>query len=212
MEIVAQLILKFLKKAWPILVAIIITLIVVGGIATHKIAKLNKENEEIQNNYKAYQGLYEGKLKENNLLKLTEYEMKKSNDSLLIKLGYYIEENRKLKKIKDPEIAQGISQVIQDTFIVEVPVELPSFEVCQTFNPETEICVEGHDSVLNIYPEISNTIKIEIGVNRVYKNTYKNGWCRFWHFDYKKINSYEYQLDQSNDLIQLTDVKIVDVK
>jgi len=212
MEIVIQLILKFLKKAWPILVTIILTLALAWWIAGTKIAKLNQEYEDISNNYHAYQNLYEGQLKENNLLKMTEHELKNSHDSLLRELGRFAEENRKLKKMKDPQIMQGISQTIHDTITIEVPVELPEFEVCKQLNEETEICVNGHDTVLDILPDISNTIKIEIGVNRVYKNTYKNGWCRFWHFDYKKINSYEYQLDQSNDLIQLTDIKIVEIK
>jgi hypothetical protein len=127
-------------------------------------------------------------------------------------LGLYIEENRKLKKIKTPESVTGIIQTIHDTIPVPVPVELPKFDVTKKFNEETVIRVQGFDSLLNIIPDISNTIKLEIGVNRVYKNSYKNGWVRFWHFDWEKVNSYEYRLDQSNELIKLKDVKIISIK
>lgn len=205
-------ILKFLKSNW---IPILLSLLILGVgyyIGSSKISKLNSQIEELQDNYNAYVNLYNGELSANNLLRISEYELKISKDSLISELGRYIEENRKLKKLKTPQIVQGIAQGIHDTVIIEVPVSLPEFDVTKKLNEETIIRVQGRDTLLSVIPDISNTIKVEIGVNRVYKNTYKNGWVRFWHFDWKKIDSYEYTLDQSNDLIVLTDVKIVKIE
>lgn len=176
------------------------------------IDKLNSELEITSGNYNAYVNLYNGEVSANNLLRLNESELKRSKDSLLTELGYYIEENRKLKKIKEPEIVSGVVQYIYDSIYIEVPVVLPEFHVIKELNEETIIEVHGVDTLLTVIPEISNTIKLEIGVNRVYKNSYKNGWVRFWHFDWKKVDSYEYSVDQSNDLINLKDVKIIKIE
>lgn len=205
-------ILKFLKSNW---ISILLSLLLLGVsyyIGSSKISRLNSQIEELQGNYNAYVNLYNGELSANNLLRASEHELKISKDSLISELGKYIEENRKLKKLKTPQIVQGITQEIHDTVIIEVPVSLPEFDVTKKLNEETIIRVQGKDTLLSVIPDISNTIKVEIGVNRVYKNTYKNGWVRFWHFDWKKIDSYEYTLDQSNDLIVLTDVKIVKIE
>jgi hypothetical protein len=172
---------------------------------------LNEKIQQLNSNALAYENLYYQELSANNLLQLSEFQLKKSRDSLLSELGYYIEENRKLKKIKNPEIVQGIVEYIHDTVTILIPSELPEFDITECLNDETCITVKGCDSTLLVIPDISNTIKVEIGVNRVYLNSYKNGWVRFWHFDWKKVDSYEYQIDNSNDIIQLKDVKIIKI-
>jgi len=211
MKIITQ-ILKFLKNNWITILAILITLGICWYLADSRIKKLNSEIEVLNGNYKSYVNLYNGELAANNILRLSESELKQSKDSLLSELGKYVEENRKLKKLKTPQTVGGIVQTVHDTIEIEVPVNLPPFDVTKILNKETEIRVQGCDTILNVIPNISNTIKLEIGVNRVYKNTYPNGWVRFWHFDWKKVNSYEYQLDQSNELIKLKDVKIVNIE
>lgn len=180
-------------------------------IQNKEVDRLNIELEDSQSNYNAYVNLYDGELSANSILKLSEYELKSAKDSLLRELGRYVDENRKLKNIKKPEIVAGVTQVIRDTIFIEVPVKLPQFNVIKELNPETIIEVNGMDSTLTLIPNISNTIKLELGTNRIYKNPYKSGWHRFWHFDWKKVNSYEYRIEQSNYLIKLKDVKLIKI-
>lgn len=205
-------IIRILKNNWKTILVAVLLVGIFLFVYSKVTSKLNQEIEDLKGNYEAYVNLYNGELAANNLLKLSEHELKNAKDSLLRELGYFIEENRRLKKLKTPIIVGGVTQTIVDSIIIEVPAELPPFDVTKTLNPETIIRVQGEDSILNIIPNISNTLMIEIGVNRVYKNSYPTKWSRFWNFDWKKVNSYEYQLEQSNDLVKLNDVKIINIK
>ena len=202
-------ILKFLKSNWKSVIIFAAIVVLFYSLYSKTVARLNSEIERLENNYTAYVNLYDGQLAANNVLKLTEYELKQSKDSLLSELGKYIEENRKLKKIKEPKVVEGITQMITDTIMIEIPVNVAQFDVTKEINSQTKIRVQGIDTILNIIPEISNTLMLEIGINKVYLNSYPSKWSRFWHFDWKKTETLEYNLDQSNDLIKLDDVKIV---
>ena len=202
-------ILKLAMNNWKTILAVVIVILLMLTFGGRKIKELNSQIEKLNGNYQAYVNLYNGEVAANNVLKLTEYELKQSKDSLLSELGKYIEENRKLKKIKEPKIVEGITQVITDTIMIGIPVNVAQFDVTKEINSQTKIRVQGIDTILNIIPEISNTLKLEIGVNKVYLNSYPSKWSRFWHFDWKKTETLEYNLDQSNDLIKLDDVKIV---
>ena len=44
-----------------------------------------------------------------------------------------------------------------------------------------------------------------------YKNFYKNGWVRFWHFDWRRIRIKKYQVVNSNPLIKVTDTRVIEI-
>lgn len=207
-----SILLKILKSKWT---WIILAIIIVGGYIftlNKKISNLSNSLDQARHNWEAYENLYNGELSANSALKLSEYELKQSNDSLLRELGYYIEENRRLKEIKEPDIVTGVTEVIHDTLLVEVPTIMPEFKITRVFNPETKITVESKAKELKIIPDISNTIKLEVGIKRVYLNQYKNCWVRFWHFDWRKTDQVRYKFENSNPLIKVTDVKVVVVR
>ena len=44
-----------------------------------------------------------------------------------------------------------------------------------------------------------------------YRNKYKNGWVRFWHFDWKRIRTKKYQIVNSNPIIKVTDTRVIEL-
>jgi len=68
----------------------------------------------------------------------------------------------------------------------------------------------GKDTV-NINLDIRNTEYLYIYTNREYRNK-KSFIKRLFTFDFKKVNKYKYEIVNTNDLVKLEDVKIVEVK
>ena len=45
-----------------------------------------------------------------------------------------------------------------------------------------------------------------------FRNKYKNWFTRLLHFDFKKKDNIEYQIHNSNDLIEITDSRMIEIK
>ena len=78
-------------------------------------------------------------------------------------------------------------------------------------NDLTTIIVSRKDSILTAKIDIKNQQIIFVEDKKEYKNRYKNGWVRFWHFDWKKIHVKNYQIVNSNPLIKVTDTRIIEL-
>lgn len=181
-----------------------VTIFVLGG-------QLNKKNEEINrlsNNIQAYEQLVTNKEEINTTLQLTVKELTNSQDSLLQQLNTVRQELRiKNKNLKQ---AQVINTVIKDTVTKVITVD-KNFNETLKINPLTTIKVTRTDSILTAKIDIQNQQILFIEEKKVYKNTYKNGWIRFWHFDWKKIRVRKYQIQNSNPLIRVLDTRIVEI-
>lgn len=205
-------------KNWPwikILVGVILltlfSLFITISVLKSRNATLIESAETYKNNLESYKGLYNQELSNNNILKMSEIDLKKSRDSLLNELGKFIEKNRKEKKITNPTSVGGISQEVKFIVKLDTIYKLDNYLDTVCANSETCITVEIKDSVPIVTPKITNSIRFEFGYNKVYLNEYKNGWKRFWHFDWKKVKSYEYVIENSNELIENKDVKIINL-
>lgn len=197
--------LQFIKSNWKSLLIISIVAIFFTAHYEGKLNKLNSELSKTRDNYEAYKGLSEGKLSANKVIHLSKSDIKFSTDTLVRVINNFVTENKGVK----PDISSGITQVIQDTVLVPIYKQLPEFNVTKELNEETKITVIGRDSNLTLIPDISNTLLLEVGVKREYKNQYKSGWSRFWHFDWKKVNSLEYRVNNTNKLIKLNNVRVI---
>lgn len=202
---IAMVTLQFIKNNWKALLMISIVTIFFTTYYGNKLDKLNSELSETRDNYEAYKGLSEGKLSANKVIHLNKREMKLTKDTLIRVINNFVTENKEV----NPDVSSGITQVIRDTILVPINKKLPEFDVTKELNEETKITVIGRDSNLTLIPDISNTLLLEVGVKREYKNQYKSGWSRFWHFDWKKVNSLEYRVDNTNKLIKLNNVRVI---
>jgi len=78
-------------------------------------------------------------------------------------------------------------------------------------NLQTTITVIREDSNLTVIPDIKNEQYLFVTSERKYRRKYKNFISRLLHFDFKKTTAYEYQIVNSNDLINITDSKVVEI-
>lgn len=194
----------------PIILLILVLLTIWRLFSSN--AELKKSAETFKNNARAYEGLYNRELSNNNILQLSELELKMSNDSLTREIGKFIAKNKKDKKLEVPTTSGGVSQEINIPInIVDTLFKFPEYNKVECLNKETCLTINLKDSTLSIDAKITNSMLFEFGYNRVYLNDYKNGWVRFWNFDWKKVNSYEYVLSNSNELIENKDVKIINI-
>ena len=174
-------------------------------------SQLKNKNEEINrlsNNIQAYEQIVSNKEENNRVLQLTINELNNSKDSLI----QQVNEVKKELKVKDKNLkqVQVINTVIKDT-ITKVITRDRDFSETLKLNPLTTIKVNRTDSILTAKIDIQNQQILFVEEKKVYKNKYKNGWIRFWHFDWKKIRIRQYQIENSNPLIKVTDTRIVEL-
>lgn len=174
-------------------------------------SQLKNKNEEINrlsNNIQVYEQIVSSKEENNRVLQLTINELNNSKDSLI----QQVNEVKKELKVKDKNLkqVQVINTVIKDT-ITKVITRDRDFSETLKLNPLTTIKVNRTDSILTAKIDIQNQQILFVEEKKVYKNKYKNGWVRFWHFDWKKIRIRQYQIENSNPLIRVTDTRIVEL-
>lgn len=174
-------------------------------------SQLKNKNEEINrlsNNIQAYEQIDSSKEENNRVLQLTINELNNSKDSLI----QQVNKVKKELKVKDKNLkqVQVINTVIKDT-ITKVITRDRDFSETLKLNPLTTIKVNRTDSILTAKIDIQNQQILFVEEKKVYKNKYKNGWVRFWHFDWRRICIRKYQIENSNPLIRVTDTRIVEL-
>lgn len=181
-----------------------VTIFVLGGQLKDKQSEIHR----LSNNIQAYEQLVTNKEQTNTVLQLTINELNNSKDSLIQE----IQQTKKKLNVKNKNLvqAQVINTVIKDTVTKVITVDR-NFNETLKINPLTTIKVSRTDSILTAKIDIQNQQILFIEEKKVYKNKYKNGWIRFWHFDWKKIRVRKYQIENSNPLIRVTDTRIIEV-
>ena len=199
----------FTRNFRAVAVGLVSLLIATVFVQNHQLQKKNKEIDRITNNVRAYEQLASQKEQLNRVLQLTIEELNTSNDSLLKEA----KDAQKKLKIKDKNLTDVnvINTEIKDSVKTVIKKEAIDFEEELKLNPLTTIIVERKDSILTAKIDLKNQQTILIYKKKEYKNFYKNGWVRFWHFDWKKIETKEYQIVNTNPLIKVTGTRIVEV-
>lgn len=190
--------------------ALIITIVVTLGLSNlvllKKVRKLDSEVIRTKNNLEYYQNRLNNQIDENRVLQLTITDFKQSNDSLT----KVIHEHKKKLKIKDKQLSSvaSITTILTDTIKERIPVDR-DFNVELKPNSLTTIKIQRKDSTITCIPEIYNHQDLFIVEEKVFKNQYKNKFQRFIHFDYKKIKVEKYKIINSNDLLRVTDTRVI---
>lgn len=208
MLIIRKLANWFTNNIKVVTIGIISLLTVAIFILGSQLSRKNKEIDRLVNNVKAYEQLATENKKLNTVLQLTVNELNNSKDSLI----QQVEQVRKELKVKNKNLqqAQVINTVIRDTVTKIITVNR-NFDEELKINPLTTIKVTRTDSILTAKIDITNQQILFIEEKKEYKNKYKNGWIRFWHFDWKKIKTRKYQIINSNPIIKITDTRIIEI-
>lgn len=176
-------------------------------IQTNKLEQANKRLDMVQNNYEFYMNKSSNFEEQNRVLQLTINDYKETNDSLINE----IKTTQKKLNIKEKELQQTQLQKQEIKHDTTVIVKTPNFTLEIKPNSLTSIIINKQDSLLTHKLSIKNVQTLFVTNKRVYRNTYKNWFTRLLHFDFKKKNTFRYQIHNSNDLIEITDSRLIEL-
>ena len=193
-----------------VLIIIVFSLLFINNIRLqNKVNSLDKELARSINNASTWENIANSNIDNNNTLELTIQEYKNSNDSLI----KVINDQQEKLKIKDNQLYQIASTetVIRDTIVEKIPINDTDFTIELKPNQLTTITVSRKDSIFTHTMEILNRQDLFIYTKKVYRNQYKNFFQRLIHFDFKKDKINRYQIVNSNDLINVTDTRVINI-
>lgn len=200
---------NWLKGNFNIIAVIIISILT--AIFVFQRNQLNKKDIEIDrlyNNVQYYEELNDSTKDNNRVLQFTIEELNNSKDSIITQLN----DVRKELSIKNKELELVSSQTQEiklDTTIVVVNNNDFKYEIKP--NNLTSLIIEKKDSILTANLDIKNQQTLFISHKKEYKNQYKNWFRRLLKFDFKKHNVYRYNIVNSNDLIKVTDTRVIQI-
>lgn len=166
-----------------------------------------------QNNIEAYQGSLQESWQANNVLKLDIETLSQQNDELL----QQVDSVRKELKIKEKQIRTAATQKQVIYVNVEKEVEGDIIEILKdttytdSIKPNSLTTIHytiGADTV-RIGLDIKNTQYLYVYNKREYKNK-KSFFKRLFTLDFKKVNKYKYEIVNTNDLLNTSDVRVIE--
>ena len=190
-----------------IAVVIIMMLTAFLFIQNNKLKYVNNRLDAVQNNYEYYMNKSSNVEQQNKVLQLIIDDYKETKDSLVTEINT----TQKKLEIKDKELRQAQllkQQIKHDTTVV---VKSNDFKLEIKPNNLTSIIINKKDSLLTHSLSIQNQQTLFITNKRIYRNKYKNWFTRLLHFDFKKKNNISYQIHNSNDLIEITDSRMIEL-
>ena len=175
----------------------------------NKIKTQDARISQIYNNYKYYESQFNNTEKQNRVLQLTVNELKLSKDSLV----QAVNKAKKELKVKDQNLKEAhvINTEMKDTTTVKIITKEVDFTKELKLNSLTTITVSRKDSILTTILDLKNQQILIVEEKKEYRNKYKNGWQRFWHFDWKRDRVQKYQIKNTNDLINVTETRVIKV-
>lgn len=170
--------------------------------------KLSERLEMAQNNVEAYQGLLSNSQQANSVLRLTVDELQHSNDSLIQK----VHQQAKQLSIKPSTITTAATQtqqiiVNQSKEILRDTIYTDSIK----YNDLTSVYYTIGPDTINIGLDIRNTQYLYTIKKKEYKRN-KKFIMRILTLDFKKVWKYQYKIVNTNELINTSDVRILEIE
>ena len=176
--------------------------------------KLSESLEMAQNNIEAYQGSLQGSQQANNVLQLTVDQLQSANDDILHKLDSV----RKELGIKTKQLRAAATQ--KQTIVVndgkEVQVNLlevlkdTTYTDSMQYNNLTKVFYTIGKDTVHVGIKLENTQYIFQYETKQYKNK-KSFLKRLFTLDFKKVRRYRYKIENTNDLINTDDVRVIEI-
>ena len=166
-----------------------------------------------QNNIEAYQGSLAESQQANNVLKLDIESLQYQNDKLLQDLDSV----RGELKIKSKQITTAATQtqVLDVNSSKGVQGDLIEILKDTTYNDSikyndlTTVYYTISKDTVNVGLKLENTQYLFVYNKREYKNK-KNFLKRLFTLDFKKVDKYKYEIVNTNDLLETSDVRVVE--
>lgn len=199
----------FIKNFKVVAVSFIMLLTAISFYIHNQIKQKNREIDRLTTNIEYYQNNYNQSKLDNTVLQLTIDDLTNSKDSLIQQLDSI----KKEIKIKDKNLISStvINTEIKDSIKTVIKSIEKDFTEELKLNKLTTIMVSRKDSILDVKLSLFNQQILFIEDTKVYKKKYKNGFIRFLHFDWRKKHIRKYNIHNTNDLIKVTDSRIVEI-
>lgn len=185
------------------------------GIILHQQNKsLTERLETAFNNIEAYQGVINDNQEQNNTLRLTVQELNQSNDKLLQQLDSVIDANK--IKTKDINTAATQTQTVYVNSSKGVQGDLITILKDSTYtdsiqyNKLTKVYYTIGKDTVDVAIDLKNTQYLTTYKKKEYKNK-KKFLKRLFTLDFKKVWRYNYTILNTNDLINTSDVRVVEI-
>lgn len=120
------------------------------------------------------------------------------------------------KKLKNISLVE--TKVDKDTTVQIKTDDKIDNDSIQGFSKEvklnnlTTILVKVENTDLNIKLEFKNRQTIYWREDKAWRRQYRNGWVRFWHFDWKKDRILRFDVHNSNDLLEVVETRVIEIK
>lgn len=202
------------KKLLKWLLSLSVVFLLFSSINLYRSNKKLSESLEIaQNNIEAYQESFNDSQQAFSVLKLDMKELQNQKDSVIQEL----DKVRKKLKIKQNQISTAATQT--QTLLVtkskgvggNILIKDTIYSDTIKYNDLTTVSYTIGKDTINIGIDIKNKQYLYIYTKREYKNN-KNFFKRLFTLDFKKVNKYKYQIVNTNDLLNSSDVRIVESK
>ena len=199
---------SIIKNNFHTIAVTIIMMLTAFLFIQHNKLKVTRDTlDKVQSNYEFYMNRTSDMEQQNKVLQLTINDYKETKDSLINE----VKATQKKLKIKEKELRQTQLQKQEIKHDTTVVVKSNDFELEIKPNSLTSIIINKKDSLLTHTLSIKNTQTLYVTNERVYRNKYKNWFIRLLHFDFKKKNNIEYHIHNSNDLIEITDSRMIEL-
>lgn len=199
----------FTKNFKVVAVSFIMLLTAISFYMHNQLEYKDKQINALQNNVEFYQSISENEHNRNIVLQMTVDELNQSKDSLL----QQITKIQKQLDVKNKNLISTnvINTQIKDSIKTIIKPIDRDFIKELNLNQLTTITVSRIDSTLSVKLDLQNQQILFIEDTKEYKKKYKNGFIRFLHLDWRKKHVRKYNIYNSNDLIKITDSRIVEI-
>ena len=195
--------------------SLIAFLMVAGVTLYNKNKKLSQSLEMANNNIEAYHGILNGAQEANNVLKLDIAQLKNSNDKLL----QQVDSVRQKLKIK-PKVINTVATQTQTIYvtktkgvrgdtIVNTILKDNIYKDSIQYNDLTKVLYTIGKDTISMTIDIKNQQFLYVYKERHYKNK-KSFIKRLFTLDFKKVDSYKYNIVNTNDLLKTSDVRVIE--
>lgn len=207
---------KHKRLAVEAVLSLLLALSVGYGTMLHNKNKTLSEGLEMaNNNIEAYQDIVNGTQQANGVLVMQIEELKNSNDKLLQKVDSVAKENKISTKSITSAATQTQSILVNKSKgvrgdLVEI-LKDSIYNDSINYNQLTTVYYTIGKDTVNIKLDVKNTQYLYTYKTREYKNK-KNFLKRLFTLDFKKVDKYKYKIVNTNDLLEESDIRIIENK
>jgi hypothetical protein len=177
-----------------------------------QIKELKADVSAYRNNARQYESIAAGLAKDNRTLRLNNSDLRQSNDSLVVSIEK-IRKSLKTPENKPGDISSIVVVSVTDTAYVKIDNEVDfELDTVVNYNEMTSSSIKIDGDTLTSSINVNNSMYLYVYSRREYVNKYKNGWIRFWRFDWRKESVDRYDILNTNDLVKVLDTRVIKIR